>query len=110
MFVALLDAGRPQGNLLHKLHSTLVNSQDVGQAMSEAVQHVATWFNRVSKVANGTSAAAVGNAGDDALKDGRLPDLLKDAGKRSGLSGACRFAGSTYGSHFDRGWHAARFR
>jgi HEAT repeat protein len=76
---ALLDSGRPQGNLLRNLQSALVNSQDVGQAMSEAVQHVTTWFNRVSRVtAKRFSTDAVeDNLTDAALKDGRTPELLR---------------------------------
>lgn len=78
-FEALLDSCRPQGNLLRKLQTTLFTSQDVGQAMSEAVQHVATWFNRVSRetaerfaspgIARPTEAAV--------LTDGRSPELLR---------------------------------
>jgi HEAT repeat protein len=78
-FEALLDSGRPQTNLLHNLHSALLNSQDVGQAMSEAVQHVATWFSRVSKVTakRFSSDSAQGSPSEAALKDRRVPDLLR---------------------------------
>jgi HEAT repeat protein len=78
-FIALLDSGRPQGNLLHDIHAALVNSQDVGQAMTEAVQHVATWFNRVSKVTakRFSPDAADSNPADAALADGRVPELLR---------------------------------
>ncbi len=78
-FQALLDFGKPQSNLLHNLHSTILNSQDVGQAMSEAVQHVASWFNRVSQVTakRFSSDAAQGSPSEAALKDRRVPDLLR---------------------------------
>lgn len=78
-FELLLEAGRPHGNILHKLHSTLVNSQDVGQAMSEAVQQVATWVNRMSRVTakRFSSASTEGNPADAALIDNRVPELLR---------------------------------
>jgi len=78
-FEALLDSGRPQDSILQNLHAALVNSQDVGQAVSEAVQHVATWVNRISRVtAKRFSASdAVDMANDAILKDTRTPDLLR---------------------------------
>ncbi len=48
-YMALLNDYRPNENLLSKLKSTMLTSQDVGVAMSEAVQHVAQWFNKVSR-------------------------------------------------------------
>ena len=48
-FAAAIDAARPQSSLLKRLQSSIANSQDVGEAVSLAVQHVASWFQKVSR-------------------------------------------------------------
>lgn len=77
-FEAMLESVQIQGKLLQKLQSAFINSQDVSQAVTEAVQHVASWLQRFSREAAerfatpGTSAPL--NA--SVLADKRTPELL----------------------------------
>lgn len=75
----LLEAGRPQDNVLRKIRATLIGTQDMGQAVTEAAQHVANWFTRVSRetVVRFGTPGTTQNAIEMALQDPRLPEMLR---------------------------------
>jgi hypothetical protein len=77
VFESLLESNRPQGSLLRQIHSAFVNP-DVGQALTEAAQHVANWIGKVSRetAERFSSSSPKPDSAWKPLNDSRLAELI----------------------------------